>query len=209
MPSALLHIAQYVVDVASSVGPVTPMKLQKLLYYVKAWGLVEDVALVPGDFEKWTYGPVNPWVYHHFKTNGAQAIQPIGYDVTQVPGGYARDLIDLIALSYAPLSASELSARTHREDPWRLTDDGARIAPSLMRAYYDQQYPFRQNFPLDPTKPYVAVDSDARAAATLDMRPDTALRLRTYDTFESYRVHLSRLSHRVKPGTFDGFGLLR
>ena len=37
-----VHLAQYLVNRFGNIpGGVTPMKLQKLLYYVKAWSLVD------------------------------------------------------------------------------------------------------------------------------------------------------------------------
>ncbi len=36
---------------------ITSMKLQKLLYYLKVWGLVSDTFTVDTEFEKWTYRP--------------------------------------------------------------------------------------------------------------------------------------------------------
>ena len=45
------------------------LKLQKLLYYAKAWNLVMNKGdnLFSNHFQAWVYGPVNPEVYQHFK----------------------------------------------------------------------------------------------------------------------------------------------
>ena len=42
---------------------ITPLKLQKLLYYAKVWGIVAGEELYQGEFKKWTHGPVNTEVY--------------------------------------------------------------------------------------------------------------------------------------------------
>ncbi|MBD5559274.1 MAG: DUF4065 domain-containing protein [Clostridia bacterium] len=40
-------------------GPITTMKLQKLLYYAQVWSLVWDEnELFPEKFEAWANGPV-------------------------------------------------------------------------------------------------------------------------------------------------------
>lgn len=54
---------------------ISPMKLQKLLYFCHADYLVQYQArLVRQDFEAWNYGPVIPSVYAEFKSAGDRAI---------------------------------------------------------------------------------------------------------------------------------------
>lgn len=55
-------LSKYVIAYSNNVGDlITNKRLQKLLYYVKAWGLVyfED-GIVNDDFEAWVHGPVVP-----------------------------------------------------------------------------------------------------------------------------------------------------
>ncbi len=62
---------------------VTPKKLQKLLYYLYAWGLVflnEDIddlsdKVFSGEFEAWVHGPVNRDVYERYKPYGGNLIK--------------------------------------------------------------------------------------------------------------------------------------
>lgn len=56
--------------------PVTPMKLQKLLYYVCV-KYMKDTKEYPlsEPFEVWQYGPVIPSVYSEFKPYGASEIE--------------------------------------------------------------------------------------------------------------------------------------
>lgn len=45
-------------------GPMSAMKLQKLVYYAQAWSLVwEDRPLFPERIEAWANGPVIPELY--------------------------------------------------------------------------------------------------------------------------------------------------
>ena len=54
---------------------VTPMKLQKLLYYVCVSYVQKTGALpISEQFEVWAYGPVIPSVYSEFKPYGARPI---------------------------------------------------------------------------------------------------------------------------------------
>ena len=56
--------------------PVTPMKLQKLLYYVCV-KYVQDTGTTPiaEPFLVWKYGPVAPSVYAEFKSYGSKPIK--------------------------------------------------------------------------------------------------------------------------------------
>src|SRR5680860_1484667 len=94
-------------------GEVTPMKLQKLLYYVKVWTLVAGKKIIPSyqGFYAWKYGPVNPGIYHdykHFKSDN------IGE--TSTHSNLEKDdkeLIDFILDSYGCYNAITLSKTTH------------------------------------------------------------------------------------------------
>lgn len=54
---------------------ITPLKLQKLLYYAQAWSLVfRGKALFYEDIEAWVHGPVIPLVYQRYKHHGYNLI---------------------------------------------------------------------------------------------------------------------------------------
>ena len=97
---------------------ITPLKLQKLLYYCKVWGVVSGENLVDGEFKKWQYGPVNEEVYKEFKKYGDSAIPKHITELTTAPSTQ-KEIIDLILYSYKPYDAITLSAMTHHEDPWK------------------------------------------------------------------------------------------
>jgi uncharacterized phage-associated protein len=100
-------------------GPMSAMKLQKLVYYSQAWSLVwEDRPLFPDRIEAWANGPVVPELYQVHKGQ---------FQVTAWPNGDSealiaedRETIDLILDHYGPLNAQNLSDLTHQEDPWNL-----------------------------------------------------------------------------------------
>lgn len=188
-PSLLLYTAQYVVNTAHELGAVTPMKLQKLLYYAQTWGLMEDQNLVGGPFEKWPYGPVNRTVYHGFKEFGASNIAHQSVPAKYAPTGRRKELLDFIVFSYAPFSPISLSKMTHDEAPWQEAEMGAVITEEAMRAFCET-HPFRANFPFDPHQPYVAVPSNASAAFTLDMSRREAEQSLRHASYETYLAQL-------------------
>jgi uncharacterized phage-associated protein len=188
-----LHLAQYLVNAFGHVpGGVSPLKVQKLLYYVKAWSLVDGADLVDGRFERWPHGPVNREVYEHFRGHGRNAIQPMTLSPGEEPQGAARDFVDFIGHSYARFPAIALSKMTHEEAPWKQTSSGAVIAEALMRSFYAEQ-PFAQNIPFDPVRnPYVPVEGHMDRALTFDMGEADARRASTFASYEAYLERLHR-----------------
>lgn len=191
-----VHVAQYLVNRFGNVpGGITPLKVQKLVYYVKAWDVTGGPGdIVSGPFKKWPHGPVNPAVYHHFKAYGRAPLQPVDLGPL-VPTGEAREFVDFVGASYARFPAVTLSVMTHREDPWRLTPDDGVIAVSLMRSFYGERHPFRVNLPFDPANEYRPVPSDLGKAFTMDLAPDDEARATTFDTFAAYLAQVDRLQN--------------
>ncbi|MDR1098359.1 MAG: DUF4065 domain-containing protein, partial [Tannerella sp.] len=73
--------AKYVIAKSDNVGDlITNKKLQKILYYIKAWGVVYfDEGVIDDDFEAWIHGPVCPSVYQEYKHFGYKPLS-IHYD---------------------------------------------------------------------------------------------------------------------------------
>lgn len=107
---------------------LTPMKLQKLMYFTQAWYLRErGFPLLDDHFSRWQYGPVIPAIYHEFKAYEAgvitQPAQTLSADsdgwnahVPAVPKS-DRDtwaLLRVIAQRYGGFSGPQLSAITHK-----------------------------------------------------------------------------------------------
>ena len=72
-----LDLSTYVIAKYDNVGDlVTNKKLQKILYYIKAWGLVYfKNGVIDDDFEAWIHGPVCPSIYKEYKSFGYSAIK--------------------------------------------------------------------------------------------------------------------------------------
>ena len=128
---------------ARSIKDLTPMKLQKLVFYAHAWSLVMDnCPLVNDKVYAWPYGPVIESIYHEFKGYGStninrpgtefvldddpKAIVKAKYVAPQVPSDDVKtnSLVDVILDAYGNESAISLSNLTHRPgSAWASTQD--------------------------------------------------------------------------------------
>ena len=119
---------------------VTPMKLQKLLYYAQAQHLaVTGGRLFDEDIEAWDHGPVVRSQYHRFKEFGRQVI------VCEQSAGRPRldesvcEFLRRIWDAYGGYSAARLRAMTHDEAPYQQAYDGASdtvIPDDVMFAFF-------------------------------------------------------------------------
>ena len=104
-------------------GPVTAMKLQKLVYYSQAWSLVWDERpLFPETIRAWANGPV---VYELYDMHRG-LFEVLGWrkgDSTELDQD-EKDTVDSVLDFYGDKSSQWLSDLTHREDPWRHARDG-------------------------------------------------------------------------------------
>lgn len=108
---------------------ITPMKLQKLIYFVYRDYLKKTGrALFNERFETWRYGPVVPSVYDKFKKNGSNAIRTYAFEngndyfltVNEQSSPVFKEVIDLVWNIYKNLDGIVLSSITHREgSAWR------------------------------------------------------------------------------------------
>lgn len=122
---------------------ITPLKLQKLLYYAQAWSLVfRGEMLFAEDIQAWVHGPVVPSVYQKYK----------GYGYTTLPQETSSasleseeiEVLDVVWSTYGSRSAKFLEALTHIEEPWQKARMGLlstqvsnkTISPQDMKNYY-------------------------------------------------------------------------
>ncbi len=128
---------------------ISPLKLQKLVYYAQAWSLVlRDKPLFSEKIQAWSHGPVVYEVWNTYKEHRHTAIPaPDADDLC------ALDFIDdeLEVLEevwnvYGELSARQLEHLTHTESPWldarKGVDPGERsqevISHEKMKSYYEK-----------------------------------------------------------------------
>jgi uncharacterized phage-associated protein len=114
-PMASVHdVAAFILK---ATGPVTAMKLQKLVYYAQAWSLVlRDKSLVDEEIQAWTYGPVCPDLYQQHRGQFTVSVLPRG-DATKLASD-ERVFLEKIVSCYGKFDGFKLSQMTHSEDPW-------------------------------------------------------------------------------------------
>jgi uncharacterized phage-associated protein len=127
-------VANEFLDLAAAESKtITPMKLQKLVYYAYGWCLaIIEEPLFDEGVRAWKFGPVVPSVYYEFREYGNDVItsraldamfQPI--QLTSMPGTEThtervRLLIRKVWDVYKKYSAVQLSNATHQPGtPWR------------------------------------------------------------------------------------------
>lgn len=191
-------LSKYIVHQFSKQSPdgITPMKLQKLLFYVKAWTLVAGYQLILEDFEHWDYGPVNRDIYNTYKGYGRQKIeidQPERLNVASTE----KDLIDFIIENYIKFDAFTLSAMTHTEEPWKQTSTNKVISHELIKSYYSKQR-FAKNFhnalDLDNNPFYPLEDYSFE----MDMSTEDAEEISQYPSYKDYKKMLEQAESDFK-----------
>lgn len=163
MPYPATAIANEFIVLAAERGiPLTPLKLQKLVYFAHGWCLaLTDKPLISNPVEAWQYGPVIPSIYHEFKSCGNNPIvSPASSGFHHVGGGkfiktfktlaeypdteerhIAREIIAKVLDTYGRYSGAKLSNATHMEgSPWQqVYTEGSRhqaISNDLIRDYF-------------------------------------------------------------------------
>lgn len=137
-------------DVAAAIvartGPVTTMKLQKLVYYSQAWHLVFQAEPLFSDaIEAWPQGPVARVLYDQHR--GRRQVSEWSAGDARRLTDVERSTIEWVLGKYGNFSAESLSQMTHMEAPWRIArgllgpdeHSSEPIAEQQMRHYYARQ----------------------------------------------------------------------
>lgn len=154
-------VANAFLDVAWDDGKtISPMKLQKLVYFAHGWHLVlRGIPLIDEHVEAWQYGPVIPSIYHEFKHYGRGPITQHAKSSVELGSGefcivpyclpedddFLSELISTIWKGYGGFSAIQLSNMTHEPGtPWDQTwncADGIKtdIPNETIRDYFKAQ----------------------------------------------------------------------
>lgn len=120
---------------------ITPLKLQKLLYYVQGLSLqVFGKKAFPEKIKAWNYGPVVEEVYHEYKGNRSKELEiEIENCNDHVSSGLWK-IIDEVIVSYGRIEATNLIDFTHEEDPWKNTEKNCEITLDKMIDYFAKVY---------------------------------------------------------------------
>ena len=108
-------VAQYILE---KHGPMSAMKLQKLVYYSQVWSVVwDDNVLFDEPIEAWKNGPVVPdlWKSHR----GKFRIDAIPEGSSSRLSSSQRATVEMVLDFYGDKDAQWLSDLTHMEAPWQ------------------------------------------------------------------------------------------
>jgi uncharacterized phage-associated protein len=125
--TSVLDVADYFLTLAATTEEdpdyLSPMRLQKLLYYAQAWSLANrGRPLFHEKIEAWTHGPVVRSVYARFADYGDNTIAPSGQPPTLSPED--QDFVRSVWEAYKGFSATALRNMTHNETPWMAAFQG-------------------------------------------------------------------------------------
>lgn len=132
--ASVFDVSAYIL---SKTGPITSMKLQKLVYYSQAWSLVWDERpLFDEPIEAWAGGPVVRELFNVHQGEFMVGEEPRG-DPENLDQD-AIDTIDAILRTYSDKTGKWLSDLTHSEKPWQDArvglPDGARGTREITHA---------------------------------------------------------------------------
>jgi len=99
---------------------ITPLKLQKLLYYAQGCHLaIFDKPLFEDKIEAWKHGPVVNSIYEKYKCYGWTSIN----DPNPTPEFeyFVEKMLNDVNIVYGKYSAKQLVEMTHNEEPWQKT----------------------------------------------------------------------------------------
>lgn len=117
-------------------GEMTTWKLQKLVYYSKAWHLVWDGEALFGErIEAWANGPVVRELYNVHRSQYRRKTWPKG-KVSSLSDAQ-KESINAVLDFYGDKSGHWLSELTHQEDPWRKARQGLDVGERGSRVITD------------------------------------------------------------------------
>jgi len=108
-------VAQYILETK---GPMTSMKLQKLVYYCQAWSVVwDDDCLFDDPIEAWKNGPVVRDLWEANKGKFRVSEIPERADSANLDQKQQATVQKVVEF-YGDKNAQWLSDLTHMEEPW-------------------------------------------------------------------------------------------
>ena len=166
VPVELLAVIAYIF---SALHEVTPLTLQKLLYYIQGnYAAIYDKPLFDAPCEAWVHGPVYRNVYNlfrDFKYNPIDDDRFVPLKESALPlTPKAKEVVDRVLDTFGMYSGKVLESITHKETPWLDARKGflpdetshAEISLDAMKAYFkkvDEKYNIRTE---DGLREYIA-----------------------------------------------------
>ncbi|GAB6975394.1 Panacea domain-containing protein [Prevotella falsenii] len=147
---------------------VSPLKLQKILYYEQAWHMVgfgRENTLFENAPEAWVNGPVYPEIFHIYKNKVPGMCEHLKYEDFDTDEKTAQkraielkesmqlnkeeiDLTEQVIMLYGTKTQNQLILLTHSEKPWSEKREGlmpyeysnTSISLDTMHGYYKERY---------------------------------------------------------------------
>lgn len=173
---------------------VSPLKLQKLLYYCYVWQLVAKNKLFEAEFGAWDYGPVEREIYDAYKKFGKTPIPTLNGTSKNHNELVNYPLIEFILDSYSVYSAIELSQTTHAEKPWKKYKNTRKIIPDKELISFYSREVFAKNFPLGHVSKYYPPKTSSHYSFTFDMEEEY---VPEYKSLEEYLTSFSKENERL------------
>lgn len=108
-----LDIANHIINEYGNTVSLTNMKLNKLVYFAQVASLKADgIPLFNDPVQAWDYGPVEPMVYHTFRSYGSARIP-----MPTMPAALstrAREIVAATMTRFGNLTAFDLMRLSHR-----------------------------------------------------------------------------------------------
>lgn len=112
---------------------ITPLRLQKLLYFAQAINITyRNKALYNDRIEHWCYGPVVISVYHKYKKDRT----PLKVAPIVKIDKKTTEILEEVFERYGIYSASCLVSLTHQEKAWKDTKENEVITPEMIKKSY-------------------------------------------------------------------------
>lgn len=136
-------VAKYFISLSEESTPyaITPLKLQKLVYYAQGFHLRDvGIPLFNDNLLAWAHGPVVRNLYDDYKHLGYFTInsEPFENNNNQL-NNWEMATINRVWERYGHLDGKLLEELTHQEDPWLFTSRNEVIDINSIRDYFTNQ----------------------------------------------------------------------
>ncbi len=142
-------VAKFLLDRAFDDGElISPLKMQKLVYYAYAWFLVKtSTKLFEETIEAWANGPVVPTLYEQLKHYGSAPIDSVFLDwcSEEERNDFLKrfttqqsTILNSVYEEYMTMTAFELVILTHTEKPWAEARKGLMTTESSNKPISDK-----------------------------------------------------------------------
>lgn len=126
VPTKMLMVVSYIFE---QLGEVTPLALQKILYFIQGLYFSKyGIPLFNDNCQAWVHGPVYADIYDMFRSFRYDPIDDPRFELLKGKSNglneKEREVIDLVINTFGLYGGKVLERITHKEDPWRYAREG-------------------------------------------------------------------------------------